>query len=75
MAPEAALHAQADYTLTILADAPNAGGAAKFVDFLLSKQGAALLKAHGVDVVKPVVSGNLLTMPTSVQAMVEAPAQ
>lgn len=75
VAPEAALHAQADYTLTILADAPNAVGAARFVDFLLSKQGGALLKAHGVDVVKPVVTGNLLTMPTSVQAAVEAPAQ
>ena len=75
VAPEAALHAQADYTLTILADAPNAGGAARFVNFLLSKQGEALLKAHGIDVVKPAVTGNLLTMPTSVQAMVEAPAQ
>lgn len=75
VAPEAALHAQADYTLTILADAPNAGAAAKFVGFLLSKQGEALLKAHGIDVVKPAVTGNLLTMPASVQAMVEAPAR
>ncbi|WP_026350085.1 extracellular solute-binding protein [Bordetella sp. FB-8] len=75
VAPEAALHAQADYTLTILADAPNADGAARFVDFLLSRQGAALLKAHGVDGVKPVVAGNLLTMPISVRAVVQAPAQ
>lgn len=75
VAPEAALHAQADYTLAILADAPNADGAARFVNFLLGKQGEALLKAHGIDAVKPAVSGNLLTMPTSVQAMIEAPAQ
>lgn len=75
VAPEAALHAQADYTLTILADASSADGAAKFVNFLLSKQGEALLKAHGIDGVKPAVTGNRLTMPASVQVMVEAPAQ
>lgn len=75
VAPEAALHAQADYTLTILADAPNADGAARFVDFLLSRQGAALLKAHGVDVVKPVVAGNALAMPASLRAAVAAPAR
>ena len=75
VSPGPALHIQADYTLTILADAPNADGAAKFVAFLLSQQGEALLKAHGVDVVKPAVTGNVLTMPSSVQAMVQAPAQ
>lgn len=75
VAPEAALHAQADYTLAILADAPNADGAARFVDFLLSRQGAALLKAHGVDVVKPVVAGNALAMPASLRAAVAAPAR
>ncbi|MGN6579229.1 MAG: extracellular solute-binding protein [Bordetella sp.] len=75
VAPEAALHAQADYTLTILADAPNAEGAAKFVNFLLSKQGEALLEAHGIDVIKPTTTGNPLLMPASVQAMIEASAR
>ncbi|HEX7749425.1 MAG TPA: extracellular solute-binding protein [Bordetella sp.] len=75
VAPDAALHTQADYTLTILADAPNAAGAAKFVDFLLSRQGKALLEVHGIEVAKPAVTGNPLTMPASVQAVVEAPVQ
>jgi molybdate/tungstate transport system substrate-binding protein len=69
-APE--LQAKASYTLTILNDAPNRPGAVSFVDFLLSEQGRALLKQHGVDVVKPVVSGNVQSMPPSVQAVIDA---
>ncbi|RDK03353.1 extracellular solute-binding protein [Paraburkholderia lacunae] len=69
-APE--LQAKASYTLTILSDAPNHAGASRFVDFLLSAQGRALLKQHGVDVVKPTVSGNVQAMPPSVQAVIDA---
>src|ERR1700737_5026848 len=43
-APE--LQAKASYTLTILNDAPNASGAIRFVNFLLSAQGRALLEQH-----------------------------
>ncbi|PRY08771.1 extracellular solute-binding protein [Paraburkholderia sp. BL25I1N1] len=69
-APE--LQAKASYTLTILSDAPNREGASSFVDFLLSTQGRALLKQHGVDVIKPTVSGNVQAMPPSVQAVIDA---
>ncbi|MFC0399354.1 extracellular solute-binding protein [Paraburkholderia rhizosphaerae] len=69
-APE--LKAKASYTLTILNDAPNANGAARFVDFLMSAKGRALLKQHGVDVVKPTVVGNVQSIPPSVQAVVDA---
>ncbi|NKJ49993.1 ABC transporter substrate-binding protein [Burkholderia sp. SG-MS1] len=69
-APE--LQAKASYTLTILNDAANRPGAVSFVDFLLSEQGRALLKQHGVDVVKPVVSGAVQSMPPSVQAVIDA---
>jgi molybdate/tungstate transport system substrate-binding protein len=69
-APE--LQAKASYTLTILNDAPNRTGASSFVDFLLSAQGRTLLKEHGVDVVKPVVTGNVQAMPPSVQAVIDA---
>jgi molybdate/tungstate transport system substrate-binding protein len=72
-APE--LQAKAAYTLTILGDAPNRDGASSFVNFLLSAQGRALLKQHGVDVVKPTVSGNPQAMPPSVQAVIDAAAQ
>lgn len=68
-APE--LQAKASYTLTILNDAPNQGGAARFVNFLLSASGRALLKQHGVDVVKPTVTGNAQAVPSSVQAVID----
>jgi molybdate/tungstate transport system substrate-binding protein len=69
-APE--LQAKATYTLTILNDAPNAPGAARFVDFLLSAKGRALLAEHGVDVVKPAVTGSTDAIPSSVQAVLDA---
>ncbi|MGH8782940.1 extracellular solute-binding protein [Paraburkholderia sp.] len=69
-APE--LQAKASYTLTILADAPNAAGATRFVNFLLSEKGRALLKEHGVDVIKPTVTGNAQAVPPSLQAVIDA---
>jgi len=69
-APE--LKAKASYTLTILNDAPNQAGAVKFVDFLLSETGRTLLKEHGVDVVKPKITGNGQAIPPSVQAVLDA---
>ena len=62
-APE--LHVQAHYTLTILNDASNAAGAARFVAFLLSAQGRALLKAHGLDLVTPTLTGDASSLPAS----------
>ncbi|WP_179405177.1 extracellular solute-binding protein [Burkholderia guangdongensis] len=69
-APE--LQAKARYTLTILSDAPNSAGAAKFVEFLLSAKGRALLAAHGIDVVRPTVVGNPQAVPSSLQAVIDA---
>jgi molybdate/tungstate transport system substrate-binding protein len=69
-APE--LKISANYTLTILSDAQNSPGAARFVNFLLSEQGRKLLAQHGVDVVQPVVSGNAQTIPAPVQAVIDA---
>jgi molybdate/tungstate transport system substrate-binding protein len=69
-APE--LQAKASYTLTILTDAPNVNGATRFVNFLLSAKGRALLKEHGVDVIKPTVTGEAQAIPPSVQAVLDA---
>jgi molybdate/tungstate transport system substrate-binding protein len=69
-APE--LQAKAGYTLTILNDAPNASGAARFASFLLSAEGRALLEQHGLDVIKPVVTGNTQAVPSAVQATIDA---
>jgi molybdate/tungstate transport system substrate-binding protein len=69
-APE--LQAKAGYTLTILGDAPDPAGAAKFVAFLLSAKGRALLEQHGVTVIKPKVSGNLQAVPPALQSVIDA---
>ncbi|WP_206998361.1 extracellular solute-binding protein [Trinickia mobilis] len=69
-APE--LQAKASYTLTILNDAQNATGASRFIDFLLSAKGRALLAEHGVEVVKPVVTGSTEAIPSPVQAVIDA---
>ncbi|WP_137910026.1 MULTISPECIES: extracellular solute-binding protein [unclassified Burkholderia] len=72
VAPAPELQAKARYTLTILGDAPNPAGAARFVNFLLSAKGRALLKEHGVDVVKPSVAGNAQALPPSLQAVIDS---
>jgi molybdate/tungstate transport system substrate-binding protein len=69
-APE--LKVQADYTVTILNDAPNASGAARFVSFLLSSQGRRLLAAHGMNVTRPVVAGDARAIPPRVRATLNA---
>ena len=69
-APE--VEAKAGYTLTILGDAQNEGGATRFVEFLLSDKGRALLRQHGVDVIKPTVTGNARAVPASLQAAIKA---
>ncbi|MFP6561232.1 extracellular solute-binding protein [Paraburkholderia sp. B3] len=69
-APE--LNIKANYTLTILNNAPNSAGAARFVNFLLSAEGRKLLAEHGVDVTKPAVHGNSSAIPPSVQAVIDA---
>lgn len=53
------LKIKADYTITVLNDAPHREAALKFVQFLLSPAGIEQLKAHGVDVVKPAIKGTL----------------
>jgi len=70
LAPE--LAAKASYTLTVLNDAQNPGGANRFVAFLLSAQGRALLKQHGVELITPKVSGTLLAVPAPLQALIDA---
>ncbi len=56
----------AHYTVTILRDAANPVGAQKFVDFLLSQPGDAVLKAHGLDVVTPSVVGDATAVPDTI---------
>ncbi len=72
VSPAPELGVKASYTLTILADAGNPSGAARFINFLLSEQGRTLLREHGVDVVRPAVTGDAQAIPSSLQSIIEA---
>ncbi|HTJ58133.1 MAG TPA: extracellular solute-binding protein [Devosiaceae bacterium] len=62
----------ASYTVTVLNNAANAEGAAQFVSFLLGAQGAAIMRQHGLQVVKPTVTGNAALVPASLRSVLEA---
>jgi molybdate/tungstate transport system substrate-binding protein len=65
--PETALSAH--YTATVLNRAPHAAAAERFLSFLLGPDGAALMRAHGLDVVAPKVSGATRTAPPAILAL------
>jgi len=67
-APELNIHA--GYTLTILSDAANPVAANRFVNFLLSAKGRALLTQHGITLIKPTIEGNSQAVPTALQAVI-----
>lgn len=68
--PQTALSAH--YTVTVLRDAPNPAGAAHFVTFLLGPQGRQLMQQHGLDLVKPTLSGDANKVPASIRPVVNA---
>jgi molybdate/tungstate transport system substrate-binding protein len=72
-APE--LQIKAIYTIAILGDARNPDGASRFVAFLLSDAGRALLMAHGVDVVRPALTGDAQAVPSALRPRLAGPAQ
>jgi molybdate/tungstate transport system substrate-binding protein len=63
---------KARYTITILRDAPNPAGAERFVSFLLSSQARDLLKQHGLELLKPDLSGDANAVPTAIRSLVDA---
>ena len=62
---------KAVYTVTILHNAPNADGAGKFLAFLLGPGGQSVMKAHGLDVQKPTLTGAAASVPKDVQALLK----
>jgi molybdate/tungstate transport system substrate-binding protein len=64
LAPEVELGAR--YTVTTVANAADPAAAAKFVSFLLSPAGQAVMKEHGLEMVKPTVSGDATKVPASI---------
>jgi molybdate/tungstate transport system substrate-binding protein len=65
--PETALSAH--YTVTILGQAPNMAGAVRFLSFLLGPDGTALMRAHGLDLVAPKLTGDPHKVPPAVLAL------
>jgi molybdate/tungstate transport system substrate-binding protein len=63
---------KARYTVTILRDAPNPDGGERFVSFLLGSQGRDLLKQHGLEILKPDLSGNAQAVPTAIRSIIDA---
>ena len=63
---------KARYTVTILRDAPNPDGAERFVSFLLGSQGRDLLKQHGLELLKPDLSGDAKAAPAAIRSLVDA---
>lgn len=62
--PEVALSAH--YTITVVRDAADPAGAARFVDFLLSPAGQAVMHEHGLDTIKPVLTGDAAKLPGAI---------
>jgi molybdate/tungstate transport system substrate-binding protein len=62
----------ADYTVTILKDAPAQAGAEEFVRYLLGP-GTAILKRYGLTVLKPTLTGKAAAVPAGLRSVVGAP--
>jgi molybdate/tungstate transport system substrate-binding protein len=69
VAPPLGKHYSALYTVTILNNAPNPAGALAFVQFLLGKQGLAILKADGFQLVHGLIGGDRSSVPPSVRRL------
>ena len=65
--PETALGAH--YTATILSSAPHAAAAESFLAFLLGPDGTSLMRAHGLGVVAPRISGDTALVPPAILAL------
>jgi molybdate/tungstate transport system substrate-binding protein len=68
--PDVALSAH--YTVTILRDAANPSAAARFVAFFLGPQGQSIMRQHGLDAVKPVVTGDAQAVPSGLRSGLDA---
>jgi molybdate/tungstate transport system substrate-binding protein len=62
----------AHYTVTVLRDAANPSGAARFVSLLLGPQGQAIMRQHGLDAIKPAVTGDAQAVPSTVRSSLDA---
>ena len=71
--PPASIDPKADYTISILSDAPNEAGAEAFVAYLFSADGQALLKRHGLTLLRPSLVGDAGAVPAPLQGIFSQP--
>lgn len=71
--PPAAIDPKAEYTVTVLSGAPNEAGAEAFVAYLFSADGQALLKRHGLTLLKPSIVGDAGGVPASLEGVFSQP--
>jgi molybdate/tungstate transport system substrate-binding protein len=62
----------AHYTVAVLRDAPNPSGAARFIAFLLGPKGQAIMRQHGLEAVRPAVTGDSQAVPSTVRSGLDA---
>jgi molybdate/tungstate transport system substrate-binding protein len=62
-----AIAPKAIYTVTVLKDAPNARGAEAFASYLLGPSGEDVLKAHGLTLILPTLSGSAEDVPADLR--------
>jgi molybdate transport system substrate-binding protein len=68
--PPADIDPKARYTISVLNKAPNTAGAERFVLFLLGNEGQGLLQKHGLDSVRPTVSGDAEAIPAAIKSLI-----
>ncbi|MDA8346088.1 MAG: extracellular solute-binding protein [Thermaerobacter sp.] len=63
----AALQFDATFTVTVLRGAPHAAAAQAFIRFLLGKEGQAILRGDGLQILPPHLHGNAASVPTNLR--------
>lgn len=69
--PPAAIDLNAEFTVTVLQNAPNPDGATAFVQFLLGPQGKRLLAQSGLTILTPKLGGDPSAVPAALQKIVQ----
>lgn len=65
----AAITPKAKYTITVVRNAPHPRAAAAFIAFLLGPQGRRLMRAHGLTVLTPALTGHPNRLASSIRAV------
>ena len=63
---------KAVYTITVVRDAPHPRAATAFIAFLLGPQGRKLMRAHGLALERPVLTGNAHAPPASIRTLLRS---